>query len=208
MKTIKTNATALSTLILLLALSPAGFAFELLSEGAMDSVSVNSGPVADNLLLEEESDDDYEKLPFQTSIKIKAEDTDEVSVESDFALTQEVENWANNLRDNVDAQFEVNTIDSLITPGDELKIDKQHYDIVVIDAIGDETGKVRYERGHHSHSTKVLEASRNSITVEHTAYTERAATIDANPYQDGSTYGSTFLTDIRASAWHRTTLRD
>ena len=87
--------------------------FELLSEGAMGSVSAvtaNSaeeiisiaGPSAAGLRV----DDEYETLPFKTDVQVDEYATDETSEELNFALTQEVGAWAETLRqrtDNIDS---------------------------------------------------------------------------------------------------------
>jgi hypothetical protein len=209
MGTIIKNAKFLCSVFLLFSFVPVIYGFELLSEGAMDSVSVRSGPILESRLSDSELADGYEPLPISTSARVNVSDTDEVSVDLNFVLTQEVESWANNVRDRGDILFEVNTIDVL--PGADtydFHFELGHAGIEILDAKGDETGKVTYQRGDTSHSTNIIDASINSITVEHSSYVERAATIDANPYQDGSSFGSTYLSDIRASSWHRTTLRD
>lgn len=208
MKTINIkNTKSFCAPIMLVCFSSATFAFELMSEGAMGSVSVVSGPLVASALESTDSNDEYESLPFTKLVTVSK--TDKVSDDLDFDLTKEVEDWAKTVRENVNALFEVSTIDAL--PNSEpydIPFKEEHHGVELIDAMGDLTGRVIYQRGSHSHSTRTSDASLNSITVEHTAYTERAATIDANPYVDGSSYGSTYLTDIRASAWHRTTQRD
>lgn len=209
MGTIIKNAKFLCSVFLLFSFVPVTYGFELLSEGAMDSVSVRSGPILESRLSDSELADGYEPLPINTSVKVNVSDTDEVSVDLNFVLTQEVESWANNVRDRGDILFEVNTIDVLPSSDTyDFHFELGHAGIEILDAKGDETGRVTYQRGDTSHSTNIIDASINSITVEHSSYVERAATIDANPYQDGSSFGSTYLSDIRASSWHRTTLRD
>lgn len=209
MGTIIKNAKFLCSVFLLFSFVPVTYGFELLSEGAMESVSVRSGPILESRLSDSELADGYEPLPINTSVKVNVSDTDEVSVDLNFVLTQEVESWANNVRDRGDILFEVNTIDVLPSSDTyDFHFELGHAGIEILDAKGDETGRVTYQRGDTSHSTNIIDASINSITVEHSSYVERAATIDANPYQDGSSFGSTYLSDIRASSWHRTTLRD
>lgn len=209
MGTIIKNAKFLCSVFLLFSFVPVTYGFELLSEGAMESVSVRSGPVLESRLSDSELADGYEPLPINTSVKVNVSDTDEVSVDLNFVLTQEVESWANNVRDRGDILFEVNTIDVLPSSDTyDFHFELGHAGIEILDAKGDETGRVTYQRGDTSHSINIVDASLNSITVQGSSYVERAATIDANPYQDGSSLGSTYLSDIRASSWHRTTLRD
>jgi hypothetical protein len=209
MGTIIKNAKFLCSVFLLFSFVPVTYGFELLSEGAMESVSVRSGPILESRLSDSELADGYEPLPINTSVKVNVSDTDEVSVDLNFVLTQEVESWANNVRDRGDILFEVNTIDVLPSSDTyDFHFELGHAGIEILDAKGDETGRVTYQRGDTSHSINIVDASLNSITVQGSSYVERAATIDANPYQDGSSLGSTYLSDIRASSWHRTTLRD
>lgn len=56
------------------------YLFELLSEGAVGSVSA--------------------QLPFQTRVKVEEYETDDVATEFDFEVTSEVEVWAYKLRLN------------------------------------------------------------------------------------------------------------
>jgi len=95
--------------------------FELLSEGAMGSVSALSANSAEEIVSIAGSsaaglriDDDYESLPFQAEVLVDEFDLDEVSSELNFSLTQEVESWAQNLdTQNIaaDANSEVGYID-------------------------------------------------------------------------------------------------
>jgi len=97
--------------------------FELLSEGAMGSVSALSANSAEEIVSIAGSsaaglriDDDYESLPFQAEVLVDEFDLDEVSSELNFSLTQEVESWAQNLdTQNIaaDANSEVGYIDVL-----------------------------------------------------------------------------------------------
>ena len=133
---IKRHAKSLFSVLLLTIFSPLTYAFELLSEGAMDSVSVRSGPIFDSRQSGSHRDEGYEQLPFDISQEASVTATDEVSLELDFVLVQEVESWANNVRDNVGALFEVSTIDAL--PGAEpfdLKIYLEHSGIETLDVI-------------------------------------------------------------------------
>jgi hypothetical protein len=101
-------------------------AFELLSEGAMGSVSAVTANSAEEIISVAGStaaglrvDDEYEPLPFQTSVEIDEYATDEVSEELNYALTQEVDAWAQTLRQRNDevaadnANLEVGYIDEL-----------------------------------------------------------------------------------------------
>lgn len=81
------------------------YAFELLSEGAMGSVSAISANSAEEIVSIAGStaagltvDDGYESLPFQSSVLIGVGDRDEVSNELDFVVTREVDAWSQNLQ--------------------------------------------------------------------------------------------------------------
>jgi hypothetical protein len=93
-----------SSLVLGAVMSSSAFSFELLSEGAMGTVSAVSadsveeivniaGPTAAGLTV----DDDYEELPFQSNIVIEDANPEEVTDQLEFSLTQEVETWANSV---------------------------------------------------------------------------------------------------------------
>jgi len=102
---------------------PNALSFELLSEGAMGSVSALSANSAEEIVSIAGSsaaglrvDDDYESLPFQVEVVVEEYDLDEVSSELNFSLTQEVESWAQNLDSqnvDADANSEVGYIDVL-----------------------------------------------------------------------------------------------
>lgn len=105
-------------------LSLSANAFELLSEGAMGSVSAVTANSAEEIISIAGAsaaglrvDDDYESLPFQTDVQIEEYATDETSEELNYALTQEVGAWAETLRQRtenaVPANLEVGYIDEL-----------------------------------------------------------------------------------------------
>lgn len=117
-------STNIVAIVLTFCLSGGGYAFELLSEGAMDSVSaVSAGSVEDILNVAGPTaaglrvDDDYEELPFDVDYETTLIQRDEVELELNFALTQEVEVWADSLRKSGQTDFEVEVIEQLsITP--------------------------------------------------------------------------------------------
>ena len=124
MNIIKLKTCQILGLLACLFLSRAVFAFELLSEGAMGSVSAISANTAEEIVSVAGSsaaglrvDDGYEVLPFKTSVQVDSSDTDEVSTELNFGLVQEVGLWADSLRQRneiiTSTDFEVGFIDEL-----------------------------------------------------------------------------------------------
>tara|TARA_R110001592_G_scaffold356543_1_gene658632 strand:+ start:5931 stop:6608 length:678 start_codon:yes stop_codon:yes gene_type:complete len=105
-------------------LSGTAISFELLSEGAMGTVSAISANTAEEIVSVAGStaaglrvDDGYEVLPFKSSVQVDASSKDEVSSELDFSLVQEVEEWVDILRQRSEiatsSVIEVGYIDEL-----------------------------------------------------------------------------------------------
>jgi len=189
-------------------LSSAVGAFELLSEGAMDSVSAVSVEAAEDILNIAGSPaaglaDDYETLPFQTSISVEEGDTDEVQEELDFALTQEVEAWAEEMRQQSQTPFEVGFVDEL--PGEVVDVnpflfqDEQTLEFSTDDA-GEDDRKTIFQQGRIRQQFELLESGVDSISYRFERYVERAATINANPNNDRSSIGSGYISESRSTS--------
>jgi len=189
-------------------------AFELLSEGAMDSVSASSGMYIDKDDSAPDRDEGFDQLPFETSVQIETSDTEETSVELDFALTKEVEAWATNMRDSGNVSFEVGIVEELQPSNFEVPqifYNDGTVQVEDISAIGyDSNGhgaNVTYQRGRTSRSMDLLDITHNSISVRLETYVERAATINADPTQTGHAHANTYLSDIHAVSYIRTQQR-
>lgn len=181
--------------------------FELLSEGAMDSVSAVSAQSAEDLLNIAGSpaaglSDDYEVLPFQSRISVGVGDTDEVQTELDFALTQEVEAWAEELQRQGQAQLEVGYVDEL--PPSDFEINpfifqnEQTLEFEVGEDSGDADRKTIFQQGRIQQTFELLNSGVDTITYRVERYVERAATINANPGNDNSSIGSGFISESRS----------
>lgn len=181
--------------------------FELLSEGAMDSVSAVSAQSAEELLNIAGSpaaglSDDYEVLPFQSRITVGVGDTDEVQTELDFALTQEVEAWAEELQRQGQAQLEVGYVDEL--PPSDFEInpfifqDDQTLEFEVGEDSGDADRKTIFQQGRIRQTFELLNSGVDTITYRVERYVERAATINANPGNNNSSIGSGFISESRS----------
>ena len=185
--------------------SKVSYCFELLSEGAMDSVSAVSAVSAQDILniagsSEAGLSDDYESLPFQTEVSISEFATDEVQTGLDFALTLEVETWVEDLRQQGGGQLEVGFIDEL--PPSTFDVDPflfQPSGVIEIERIGeDDDDKTIYQLGRLSQTIELLESGVDSVTYQVERYVERAATINADPFGDGSSIGSGYISDLRS----------
>lgn len=200
--------------------------FELLSEGAMGSVSAISantveeivgvaGPTAAGLRV----DDDYESLPFQTSVSIEADDVDEVSEELEFALTQEVEQWAGSVRSKassleLDPDAEVGYVDELPPSAFDdvvFLIRDDEFDSIIFEpnTTSPEESTI-YELGRIEQTVTVLEQNVDSVEYLVERRVEFAATIDAyigDP--NTASVGSGYISDLRSSSSVRiATVRD
>jgi hypothetical protein len=75
--------------------------FELISEGDMGSVSASAvGHSHDIRTYESDKNMRYELMPFETSVYVEYDDTDEVSIDMEREFALEVEDWAVKLQEN------------------------------------------------------------------------------------------------------------
>lgn len=188
------------------------FAFELLSEGAMGSVSAVSansaeeivnvaGPTAAGLRVD---DDDYEALPFQSSVTIDEGDTDDGSEELALELTQEVESWAENLRQkSSDGDFgsEVGYVDELPPSSFDdavVYIRDDEFDQIIFEPSQEDDGsRTIYELGRIEQAITVLEQDIDSVRYVVERRVDFIATIDAyigDP--DTASMGSSYISDL------------
>lgn len=202
------NALRVSSIMLGLVLSSLVYAFELLSEGAMDSVSAVSVEsvediinIAGNPAAGLTEDDDYDSLPFQSSVTVEEGETDEVQTELNFKLTQEVEAWADELRQQGSRQLEVGYVEEL-PPSSfdsqpvffqgtrELELTRSDDD-----DDDEEEDEAALEEDRIRARIQQLNSGVGSITTRFERYVESAATV--NPYPDGggSTLGSGYISN-------------
>lgn len=179
-------------------------AFELLSEGAMDSVSAVSVESVDDIINIAGSpaaglSDDYEALPFQTNVKVGVADTDEVQTELDFKLTQEVQAWAEDLRQQGEFQFEVGVVEELPPSfSDSDPFILQNNQIVIDDDPDARERRDIEEENRVTRRFELLDSGVDSITFQFERVVERAATINANQGNINSSLGSGFVTNSRS----------
>jgi len=174
----------------------AAHAFELLSDGAMDSVSAFPGQSAEEESSAIFAEDGYEALPFETVMKIGASEIEEVSTELNFALTQEVENWANLVQPGQDVQIEVGTVD--ILPPSSFDVPEIYFgdgysdieEFELANGAKAQRGRVTSEFHHYGKTTD------HAIGHVIEGYVERAASIGFDPHGDGAVIGNTYLSDI------------
>ena len=197
----------------LMVLSSVVSGFELLSEGAMGSVSAVSANSAEEIVSVIGStaaglriDDDYDELPFQVSARVQSNvidstEVDEVKSELDFALTQEVEGWVNNLTDKQGEDFEVGYVDELpsSTFEDNSEIIIQENDVanVTFDNNPADDDNTLYEIGRVDQTITVINSGVDSIEYIVERRVERAATIDAFRLDDDTpSLGSGYITEL------------
>ena len=194
-------------------LSGAVNGFELLSEGAMGSVSAVSANSAEEIVSVIGStaaglkvDDDYEELPFQVSAGIQGSVTagyelDEVKSELDFSLTQEVEGWVNNLSGKQGSNVEVGYVDELPASTFEdsagIIIQANEVESVVFDSSLADDENILYEIGRVDQAITLINSSVNSIEYIVKRNIDRVATIDAFRLDDETpSLGSGYISNL------------
>ena len=203
----------ISGLIFFMGLSSAVSGFELLSEGAMGSVSAVSANSAEEIVSVIGStaagltvDDDYDELPFQASATIQRSvaegyEVEEVKSELEFALTQEVEGWVNNLTDKQGLDVEVGYVDELPLSAFEDNTDFVVQDIetesVIYDFDLNDDSNTLYEIGRVDQTITVINSGVNSIEYIVERNIDRVATIDFYRLDDDTpSLGSGYITDL------------
>jgi len=146
-------------------------------------------------------DDDYEALPFQAAVSLEGYETDEVSEDLNFALTQEVENWATQLRDQGESSFQVQVVEELPQSSFDnavLFIQDQEFEGVIFDFDPNSDEDIIVEIGRVDQTVRLLEAGVDNVTFIVERYVERAATINATPFDDQPSIGSGYISDLRS----------
>jgi hypothetical protein len=188
------------------------FAVELLSEGALESVSAVAGESAEEILNAVgapsaglEIDDSFERLPFRARIEVGMDDIDDAAQTLDFALTQEVESWASDIRQRVGDTFEVSTLDRL--PLDEAFTNFNANAFVDEGArlvevfVGGEGADdaTSYQSSRVEQALQLIDSGVDSIEYRFERYIELTATVDADPFDNGRTIGSGYISQLRSS---------
>ncbi len=186
-------------------------AFELLSEGAMGTVSAVSANSADEILNVAGStaagiaiDEDYESLPFRVDPALAVYETDEVSEELNFALTREVESWAESLRATArTATFEVGVVEDLPESSfsdSDFQIPEIEVPDLPFEFDPDGEGDIVIELGRIEEAVELLEAGVDNVTFEVRRFVERTAIIDARPFPDQPSIGSVYIFDLSSQS--------
>jgi hypothetical protein len=188
------------------------FAVELLSEGALESVSAVAGESAEEILNAVgapsaglEIDDSFERLPFRARIEVGMDDIDDAAQTLDFALTQEVESWASDIRQRVGDTFEVSILDRL--PLDEAFTNFNANAFVDEGArlvevfVGGESADdaTSYQSSRVEQALQLIDSGVDSIEYRFERYIELTATVDADPFDNGRTIGSGYISQLRSS---------
>lgn len=213
MDNIKQNIRSISGLILCMSLSGLASSFELLSEGAMGSVSAVSantaeeivsvaGPSAAGLRV----DEDYELLPFRVSVQVDDSDKDEVSMEQNYELTQEVDSWADSLRQRSEivtsSDFEVGYVDELPESSfDEsaFVVREEGFEKLIFEpesSRNDGEESTSYEIGRVDQVITQIEQDVDSIEYIVERRVDFVATIDAYISTDTPSIGSAYISNL------------
>ena len=189
--------------IALIVINFEAYSFELLSEGAMGSVSATTDLTIEKNTksdISQQEQDKFEQLPFQTRVKVEEYETDDVATELNFEVTSEVEAWANKLRVNTNQEFEIKIIEELPGPTFDFSEPNNQTDSIGIEQVSIEGKENAYEFGRVNQTSTLIHSSENSATFRVESYVERAATINANPFQEAHSLGSTYITDLNSNS--------
>lgn len=187
-------------------------ALELLSESAMENVS---GTLSHRVDEKPARDDGYESLPFESKFTIEEGNTNEVSTVLEFSSVKEVDEWADKLRENRSASLQRDTIESLhrqqsnidFTLPDLIEDGKPQEGVLLEVSVSGNDEPADYLFGRVERSVAISEATANSIRVITESFVERAATINADAFQDGGSIGSVYISNIRSYSNILTTQR-
>ncbi|TNC81590.1 MAG: hypothetical protein C9356_08355 [Oleiphilus sp.] len=199
------NAARAAVLLFGLSVVSLVYAFELLSEGAMDSVSAVSAQSVEDIInvagnpAAGLTEDDYESLPFQSSVTVEEGDVDEVQTELNFKLTQEVEAWADELRQQGSRQLKVGIVDEL--PPSSFDNEPLFFqgtralELAVDEDDDDEEEEALLEEDRIRQRIERLNSGVDSITTRFERFVESAATVNPFPEGNGSTLGSGYISN-------------
>ncbi len=213
MKTRNAVYKGITVLVILIALPLAARSFELLSEGAMGSVSAVTANSAEEIINIAGStaaglriDDEYEALPFKSNAKVDQYATDEVSEELNYALTKEVGAWAETLRktseDVNSSALEVGYIDELPQSSfDEAAFvvrDEEFDRLVFRPETNREDGQndTIYQLGRVEQTITKLQQNLDSVQYIIERKVDFVATIDASISDDTPSIGSGYITNL------------
>mgnify|MGYP000022793315 CR=1 FL=1 len=202
---------AISGFVLSVILSSSAHGFELLSEGAMGDVSAISANSAEEIINVIGStaaglrvDDDYDELPFEEEDEVVGGyEVDEVSSELDFALTKEVEGWANDLSDKQGSEIEVGYVDELPASTFEdvadFVIQPDEFENIIYDTDLNSDDNTLYQVGRVDQTVTVLSSGIDSIQYILERHLDHAATIDSYRLDDDTpSMGSGYITDLHS----------
>ena len=204
-----------------LVLSSSVNSFELLSEGAMGSVSAVSANSAEDIVNVIGStaaglttDDDYDELPFQENTSSQgdvsaeavagyvsdgyaSEEVNEVKVELEMALTQEVEGWVSSLTDrqNVEVSYVEELPISTFEDNAAFIIPEVDIDDGIFDNNTNADDNTLYEISRINQTITVLNGGLDSIEYIVERQLERAATIAVD---NGDSLGSGYVSNLRS----------
>jgi hypothetical protein len=192
---------------LALALAVPAHAFELLTEGAMDSVSAATVPESEEIInifgtpaaglrVEEGY---FEDLPLvDDSVQLEGYSMEDQSEELSRTLSLEVESWADNLRQTAKVTFEVGYVDQLPVAAEPVFQAPVYIQSIPIDAeafiIGSD-GRMSFQTGRVDQVFELIDSGVNSISFTVRREIDRISTLNAQP-QDGPSNGSAFLSNL------------
>lgn len=200
-------------LLSVFSVSQSALSFELLSEGAMGSVSAVSANTAEEIVSVAGSsaaglrvDDGYEILPFKASVKVDAYAKDEVSEELDYSLVREVDTWADTLRQKSEvapaSSFEIGYVDELPDSSFEESsfiIRDEEFDRLIFQpesADSQDQEKTTYEIGRVEQTITKIEQRIDSVQYIVERKVDFVATIDAAISDDSPSIGSGYITNL------------
>jgi spore maturation protein SpmB len=193
--------------IFLSGLSNVAFAFELASENTLSDVNIPAATSAQALMSAadyqlEYQEGGYEVMPFKTSITVAVEDTDEVSLEADFASVQEVGSQLESETQKSDSNILLEAISRYLPPSLAEVIGLDSEEVTEATVIGDPSSQSAAATvfGQLEQTFNIISASVESMTYNVTRYLEQASAFNITPNPEQATLGSTHISNMQSES--------
>lgn len=185
-------------------------AFELLSEGAMDSVSAVStyssqdiinvmGSPAAGLRIE----DGYERLPMVEGVRLEGYTIEDKSSELELTLSKEVEVWAESVREGASSDVRVGYVEVLPESSFQ-EIQQPVFDdasVADFDAfVITSDSETVFQVGRVDQAFALIDSGVDSITYSLKRFIEHTSTVNARPSDSREFMGSGFVSNLTSES--------
>lgn len=195
------------SVITLASIGNSALAFELASESTLSSVNIPAADSAEALVYAANSPtrygaDGYEVMPFETSISVAVEDTDEVSEEQNFASVQEVGTLLERDKQKAGANILLEAISRYLPTSLAQVIGLDSEEVTEGTVIGDPNSQSAAATvfGQLEQAFNVISASVDSMTYNVTRYLEQASAFNIAPNPEQATLGHTHISNLQSES--------